>query len=157
MISAFLGLIASSGCTKWGEITAPITQQVVERGAVRFEPYDSLPEPLRYTLWHSPLRGHFALMQQCSGHTRSFDHIEWFAYPGQATFSVGAKRYAGFWDGDRRIYLAGTPTTLSPPQASDIPYTLIRHELLHYLTKSGDHPPEYFGASGRCAVELGLR
>jgi hypothetical protein len=89
-------------------------------GAIRFDPPASYRE-----MW--------AMAQECSGRSGSFDRIRWWVIPGVRTFEYAdEKPHAdGLYDTDGDITLAGG--VLSHPM-------VVRHEMLHALGFGAEHP-----------------
>lgn len=98
-------------------------------GAERFVP------PAVYRQW-------WALTQACSRRSESVDVVSWYVVPGAETILLDdGSPVHGRWDSQgNRIVLAG---------GSWLYGDLVRHEMLHALLRTGDHPRAQF--LGRCA------
>lgn len=81
-------------------------------------------------------------MEACSGKVRDFTSIAWYYVPGVDFFTVGAdSKIAGYWQPyHHSITLAGNRVN----QAS-----VVRHEQLHAILNTTQHPPEFF--DDKCA------
>lgn len=110
-------------------------------GAERFDP------PAVYAQWWS-------LAEQCSGVTGDLTSVTWYRVPGAADLPFkGEGPVGGIWyEQGNRIVLAGDQQL-----AGD----LVRHEMLHALLRSADHPRWAFidhcdgtlVCTGSCATE----
>jgi hypothetical protein len=99
--------------------TAPLPD-----GAVRFD------APAVYAQWWS-------LTEQCSGLAGDFSKVKWYVVPGVTDLPLnGEGSIGGIWyaQGDRIVLADGQQL------AGD----LVRHEMLHALLQSGDHPRSAF-------------
>ena len=76
-------------------------------------------------------------MEVCSGRTGDFDAISWYYVPNALVFTGGSKpNVIGYWQPYHdSITLAG----LSMNEAY-----LVRHEALHAILRTPDHPPQYY-------------
>lgn len=76
-------------------------------------------------------------MEACSGRTGDFDEISWYYVPNATVFRIGSGSNAmGYWQPyHRSITLAGLRMNHA---------YLVRHESLHAILRTRDHPPEYF-------------
>lgn len=109
----------------------------------RFPP-DAVPlAPMQpYALW-------WRLTESCSGRTGDLAAVRWYYVPGADTIRVGGQYYHGFWYGDgNRIVLA---------EKMVLAGSLVRHEMLHALTRKPRHDRGDFvdacGGIVACAVE----
>lgn len=108
-------------------ITAPLPA-----GAVAFTP------PSVYADW-------WRITEGCSARTGDYSAVSWYIVPDVSNVPGDDPDVAGYWyaAGDR-IVLAG---------ASEWDGTLVRHEMLHALLRSGGHPRnEFLGACRNIVV-----
>lgn len=90
----------------------------------------SFDAPPVYAQWWS-------LTEQCSGLTGDLSKVSWYAVPGETDLSYnGESSVGGIWfpQGNRIVLADGQQL------AGD----LVRHEMLHALLRSGDHPRTTF-------------
>ncbi len=89
----------------------------------------SFAAPVRYRTW-------WALTEACSGVTGDFDAVRWYVLPAGSSFPLEGQSVNAAWfgDGNKIVFGAGQQF------ASD----LVRHEMLHALLRSGDHPRGQF-------------
>jgi hypothetical protein len=97
-------------------------------GARRFTP------PALYRAW-------WALTESCSGLRGNFDAVSWYLYRGGDVFALEGKPVNGAW------YGAGNRIALGDSEELD--GSLVRHEMLHALLQSGEHPRQQF--LGNCS------
>lgn len=90
------------------------------------KPYD--PPPVFRELW--------ARMEQCSGLSGNFDRVRWFVTDGPLTLD-GASR-AGVWTEPHNIYMLDSYIVDAYRD-----YVAVRHEMVHDLTQSGNHGPQF--------------
>lgn len=116
-LPAFLALVALASCES---PTEPLPS-----GAVAIDPV-----PSQYRTWWQE-------MEVCSGRTGDFDAISWYYVPNALVFRVGSNpNVKGYWQPyHRSITLAGLN------MYDDY---LVRHEALHAILRTADHPPLYF-------------
>ena len=94
------------------------------------ERFDAPPE---YRLWWS-------MVESCSGLTGSLANVEWLVVPGSTSIGVGNGDYSGYWfEQGNRIVLAANAQTEG---------TLVRHEMLHALTRGGHTRNEFLERCG---------
>jgi hypothetical protein len=98
-------------------------------------PHGSRPftPPARYKAW-------WALTESCSGLTGDFSKVRWYTLPDQDSFSLEGTTVNGAW------YAAGNQIVLGDSEVTD--GALVRHEMLHALLRSGNHPRAQF--MGNC-------
>lgn len=95
-----------------------------------------LATPILYRSW-------WQIVEQCSGRKRPIDAVRWYhVKPGELTIRGETAAGAWFVDGNRIVLTAGT--------LREGP--LVRHEMLHAILETGDHPKEFF--QQRCGAEL---
>jgi len=117
-----LGVFISS-CESTLEPALPV-------GAVPFDP------PADYGVWWNEV-------EACSGLKGDFRSVQWYEMPGSTAFEYGGVRnIQGRWSPQ------GNTITLAERLMSDS--MLVRHEELHALLHSGEHPALYFGT--RCGA-----
>lgn len=94
------------------------------------ERFDAPPE---YQLWWS-------MVESCSGLKGSLANVDFFVVPGSTYIAVGNGDYDGYWfERGNRIVLAANATTEG---------TLVRHEMLHALTRGGHTRYEFLERCG---------
>jgi hypothetical protein len=102
------------------------------------ERFDAPPE---YRLWWS-------MVESCSGLQGSLADVDWFVVPGSTSITVGDGVYSGYWfEQGNRIVLAANGQTEG---------TLVRHEMLHALTRGGHTRNEFLERCGgivNCEVD----
>jgi hypothetical protein len=82
----------------------------------------------------------WAEVAACAGRTGDVARVRWFEVPNTDFFIYRGVAYDGYWwEYHHTIFLAGNLRLDS--------FT-VRHEMLHDLLNTGDHPSEYFGT--RC-------
>lgn len=103
--------------------------------------------PRVYEMW-------WGLTESCSGITADFSRVRWYQIPNASEFVVGDTPAGGYWSSEgNRIVMAGKELLDGP---------LVRHEMLHALTRAG-HTHEYFidkcggvvACEGSCLTEAG--
>jgi hypothetical protein len=128
-LRACLALAALSSCDS---STAPRPGALVDDAVLL------VPVPETYqSWWHE--------VEVCSGKTGDFSAIAWYYVPNANWFTVGSdQNVLGFWQPSRHsITLAGL-------RINDA--YLVRHEALHVILNTIDHPPEYFEQKCASAV-----
>ena len=86
------------------------------------------PPPV-YQLW-------WQMTEACSGHTGLVTDVHWFVVPDADSISDGSEEVAGYWSsGENRIVLIG---------AAQFNGAIVRHEMLHALTRVDGHPRSEF-------------
>lgn len=93
-----------------------------------FVPLDATPlsPPAIYAeLWQQ--------VETCSGLTSDWRRIDWFAVPTEQ-FATPEGWAMGRWQPAHTIYLS---------DAGQRTYRTVKHEMLHDLLQSGDHPPVF--------------
>lgn len=75
-------------------------------------------------------------LEKCSGITRSWQEPTYYVLMGKSEIIVDGKSYWGYWMQD------GNKIILVEPRATDT--QLLRHEQMHALLQSGEHPAQYF-------------
>ena len=71
----------------------------------------------------------------CSGRTGDLDRIHWYVVPNTISFDFRGTSYNGYWWDTHDIVLGSV--WLDRPE-------VVRHEMLHDLLNSGEHPAEFF-------------
>ena len=88
------------------------------------------PVPTSYRSWWQEV-------EACSGRTGNFDAISWYYVPNVGTFEVGSDpNVDGYWQPYHHSI------TLGGFHVYDA--ALVRHEALHAILHTTDHPPQYF-------------
>ena len=87
------------------------------------------PPPIYRSWWNE--------VEACSGIASDFDAISWYYVPDATVFRIGSNPYVdGYWQPyHSSITLAGLKLNNA---------LLVRHEALHAILHTVDHPPEYF-------------
>jgi hypothetical protein len=125
--------LALAACGRGDLSTEPLPGDLLPADAVRLDPL-----PVSYqTWWHE--------VEACSGKTGNFNAIAWYYIPNVHWFDVGSTpTVLGFWQPSRHsITLAGLQINNA---------YLVRHEALHVILNTVDHPPEYFEQKCASAV-----
>jgi hypothetical protein len=78
-------------------------------------------------------------LSSCSGRSAPLPALAWFFVPG-VYFDVVRQRYAGFYFVDEHAIVVAQRVAQQAPLRAN----LYRHELLHVLLATGDHPAEFF-------------
>lgn len=116
-----VGLILMAGCV------TPTDPNALPDGAEWL-----VPLPVEYVEW-------WAETERCAGTTGDFASVRWAIYPDR--FFVPGTRNSGVAHIDTRmVELAGRYRLNAPT---------VRHEMLHLLLQTAEHPTEYFAL--RCA------
>lgn len=92
----------------------------------------ALSPPARYAAW-------WQLTEACSGLTGSLAAVHWYVVPNTNEFSLEGQGVNGAW------YQDGNRIALGDSEILDGP--LVRHEMLHALLQSGNHPRNEFLAN----------
>jgi hypothetical protein len=93
-----------------------------------------LSAPELYARW-------WAMTESCAGITASFDAVTWFEVPDASRVSLNGRQVAAYWSlASNRIVVAGN---------SALRGGLVRHEMLHALSRSSGHPRALY--LGSCA------
>lgn len=108
----------------------------------------ALYPPAPYRLW-------WALTESCSRLTGNFDRVRWYVVPGGDRINVNGQLYDGEWFPQSNRIVLATPSIFRGG--------LVRHEILHALTRSGEHSLKYFiedcggvvTCTDQCAREAG--
>ena len=107
-----------------------VFEPVFPPAAIAFTP------PPEYRVW-------WEVVESCSGRQASYDAVGWFRVPG-FHLAVKGESAAGVWfASSNRIALA---------DGWRYNGSLVRHEMLHAVLRTGSHPTEYF--HGACADEV---
>jgi hypothetical protein len=103
------------------------------------DPVTPLPDSAREFVPETVYRVWWREMEECAGRTASFDEVRWYVVPGEEPFQVAGldRPVVGYWDphGNRIVVLQFLPNQRAP---------IIRHEALHAILRTTDHPPEFF-------------
>ena len=113
-------------------------------GAVRWIP------PARFSLW-------WQMTESCSKRAGDLGTVEWYVVPNAMTLDIGGERLHGYW--------IGTPNRIVLADARRLDGPLVRHEMLHALLQTIDHPRDPFlidcdgivSCDGACDVDTGGR
>lgn len=82
----------------------------------------------------------WSMTSECSGISGSLGSIDWFVVPGVARFEFEGQQVAGYWSrAGNRIVMA---------ERAMLNGTVVRHEMLHALQRTGAHERRAF--LGRC-------
>jgi hypothetical protein len=93
-----------------------------------------LSAPELYARW-------WAMTEACAGITGSFDAVTWFEVPDASSVALNGRQVAAYWSlASNRIVVAGK---------SALEGSLVRHEMLHALTRSSGHSRALY--LGSCA------
>lgn len=84
------------------------------------------------------------VVEQCAGRTGRFEDVSWFTVRNRGDVTIDNRPVDGAW------FSSGNRIVLVSALASDD--RLVRHEMLHALLQTGDHPREYF--EDRCGNEI---
>jgi hypothetical protein len=76
------------------------------------------------------------VVESCSGHTTDFDAVRWYRVPIGAGLTVDGASAAGAWFADENSIAIGDGWRTNG--------SLVRHEILHAILRTGSHPEEYF-------------
>jgi hypothetical protein len=74
-------------------------------------------------------------VENCSGITGDVARVSWYVVPDVETFHYRDGDYFGYWWSSHDIVIAGAHLSDS---------MVVRHEMLHDLLNTADHPTEYF-------------
>ena len=103
------------------------------------DPVTPLPDTAREFVPETVYREWWHQMEVCSGRTASFDDVRWYVVPGEEPFHVAGldRPVVGYWDPHRNwiVLLQFLPNQRAP---------VIRHEALHAILRTTEHPPEFF-------------
>lgn len=88
----------------------------------------------------------WSAVEECSGLTGRREAVAVFSVPGDFIMLDGRAVLAYWSPASNAIYVAQFYVTSDP---------VLRHEILHALLRSGDHPPEYF--EEKCGALVGSR
>lgn len=88
---------------------------------------EPLPAPEAYRTW-------WRETEACAGRTGNFERVRWFVREG-SDFACPTGRCVGRWESGHRIYVA---------RRWQHHPLVIRHEMLHAILGTGDHPAEHF-------------
>lgn len=115
--AAVLGMVLTLSCTM---PTGPLPD-----GAERIEP------PLIFRVW-------WQQVESCAGRSESFRAVTWYRVPVQHElgFPHRGRLVTGLWAARGNRILLSDHVLESPP--------IVRHEMLHAILRSGDHPTHYF-------------
>lgn len=121
-------LLATAAACHSDAVTGP--DPYFPEGAVAFN-----PPPRIYTTW-------WADVQHCSGLSAPFASVHYYYFPATGFFYVKGDEVLGVWA------QRGNRITVAEGVALD-PF-VVRHEMLHALLQTGQHPAAYF--SGACGT-----
>ncbi len=79
-------------------------------------------------------------VEACSERSAPFDRVTWFVVPGARSFPYRGRTVQAYWLSYRHQIILG--------ERSIDDERLVRHEMLHDILDTGDHPREYF--ANRC-------
>ena len=85
--------------------------------------------PTAYARWWKDV-------EACSGRRGNLDRVNWFLIPNANYFGYRGDWYDAYWWGYQHTIL------IAEDWANDS--AVVRHEMLHDLLNSGDHPKQYF-------------
>lgn len=114
-------------------LAAALVGIAVSSGACRYSPDGAAPliAPAIYRMW-------WAELERCAEKTASFERIHFWTVTG-TTFPCPGGPCVGRWQSPHNVYIAdGWVNNAS----------LVKHEMLHDLLGTGDHPPALFGVAG---------
>jgi hypothetical protein len=98
----------------------------------------ALTPPARYAAW-------WQLTEACSGVTGNLAAVDWYVVPNTNEFTLEGEGVNGAW------YQDGNRIALGDSEIFD--GSLVRHEMLHALLQSGNHPRnEFLGNCGDIVV-----
>ncbi|MBK6487788.1 MAG: hypothetical protein IPF98_13135 [Gemmatimonadetes bacterium] len=112
---------------------AALVVVVFTTASCRFEPDGAAPldVPDAYRTW-------WADLERCAQRSADFDRLRFWTVNGE-TFPCPDGPCAGRWQSPHHIYIA--ERWINHP-------ALVKHEMLHDLLGTGDHPPATFGPAG---------
>src|ERR1700722_8172248 len=114
VLIATMGVVAAYGCSD--TLGPPV-------GAVRFTP------PAHFRVW-------WQVAEACAGRSGDFDAVSWYTVPASDSFSLEGQTVNGAWNQD------GNKIALGAGQMQN--GQLVRHEMVHAIMQSGDHPRDIF-------------
>lgn len=129
-IGAALALVtltvgAGAACSDITEVPLPPGSRLV------------VPPPVYRHWWH--------MTQACAALPGNFDSIEWYVVPGATTIRHDGRDVSGYWSSVGNRIVMAEEVWLSG--------SLVRHEMLHALLRSGEHPrSEYLERCGGVVV-----
>jgi hypothetical protein len=106
-----------------GACADSLTAPDLVSGAVRWS-----EQPNYATWWHQ--------VEACSGQQGSISRISWYWTPDHPYFTYQGESYDGYWFRYQHQIILGRDYVQDS--------TVVRHEMLHDLLDTGDHPPEFF-------------
>lgn len=117
-------------------LSAALVATVLCSASCRYEPDGAVPleVPSVYRQW-------WAELERCAERTANFERITFWKVKGE-TFPCPKGPCAGRWQSPHHVYIA--------ERWIDNP-SLVKHEMLHDLLRTGEHPQAYFGPA-RCNV-----
>ncbi len=103
-------------------------------GCRAFEPEGAAPlqVPATYATW-------WAELEQCAHRSANLERIRFWKVKGEEFACPNGPTCAGRWQSPHHVYIA--------ERWIDNP-SLVKHEMLHDLLNTGEHPPEIFGPAG---------
>ncbi len=126
-----LTLLVSTACGS-DAITGP--DPYFPAGAVAFN-----PPPRIYATWWADVEG-------CSHLSAPFASVHYYYFPASGFFYVKSDEVLGAWSNQ------GNRITVAEGVALD-PF-VVRHEMLHALLQTGDHPAAYFSTACVALVKV---
>ena len=124
-IALTASIVASTACTSYP-------------ADVRYS-WNRMRPQLRATVPPQELTTWWTELSRCAGRSSPLPALVWFAVPG-IYFDVVRQRYAGFYFADEHAIVVAEGVA----QQAELRANLLRHELLHVLLDTADHPAEFF-------------
>ncbi len=114
-------------------LAASLAAVVLSCAGCRYEPDGAAPleVPAVYRQW-------WADLELCAQRSANFERIRFWKVKGE-TFPCPNGPCAGRWQSPHHVYIA--ERWLENP-------SLVKHEMLHDLLNTGEHPPAVFGPAG---------
>lgn len=92
-------------------------------------PYERITPPNSYNLWWEEV-------EACAAQQSDRGHVTWFLVAADS-FLTPSGWASGYWSGGHEIYIAESE------RWSD--WDVVKHEILHEILHTGDHPSPPFG------------
>lgn len=114
-------------------LAAALAAVTLASASCRFEPDGAIPleVPSVYRQW-------WAELEQCAQRSADFDRLRFWKVKGEV-FPCPGGPCAGRWQSPHHVYLADKWVDNA---------ALVKHEMLHDLLRTGDHPVAIFGVAG---------